>query len=86
VIGHLQVNRLLTEENETYAYAYISYIMKVIAVVTRNVTDALEKHIGDTANLRGSGFDPYLCVVAAEYAIWSWFYCCGWLLPCRPFL
>jgi hypothetical protein len=40
--------------------------MKVFAVVTRNVTDALEKHIGDTANLRGSGFDPYLGVVAAE--------------------
>jgi hypothetical protein len=40
--------------------------MKVFAVVTRNVTDALEKHRGDTANLRGSGFDPYLGVVAAE--------------------
>jgi hypothetical protein len=67
VIGHLQVNKLLAEENETYEYAYISYIsMKVFAVVTRNVTDALEKHIVDTANLRGSGFDPYLGVVAAE--------------------
>jgi hypothetical protein len=67
VIGHLQVNKLLTEENETYTYAYISYIsMKEFAVVTRNVTDALEKHIGDTANLRGSGFDPYLGVMAAE--------------------
>jgi hypothetical protein len=40
--------------------------MKVFAVVTRNVTDALEKHKGDTANSRGSGFDPYLGVVAAE--------------------
>jgi hypothetical protein len=68
VIGHLQVNKLLTEENEqTYTYAYISCIsMKVFAVVTRNVTDALEKHKGDTANLGGSGFDPYLGVVAAE--------------------
>jgi hypothetical protein len=33
--------------------------MKVFAVVTRNITDELEKHIGDTANLRGSGFDLY---------------------------
>jgi hypothetical protein len=40
--------------------------MKIFAVVTRNVTGALEKHIGDTANLRGFGFDPYLGVVAAE--------------------
>jgi hypothetical protein len=31
-----------------------------------NVTDALVKHKGDTANLRGSGFDPYSGVVAAE--------------------
>jgi hypothetical protein len=67
VIGHLEVNKLLTEENETYTYAYISYIcMKVFAVVTRNATDALEKQKGDTADLRGSGFDPYLGVVAAE--------------------
>jgi hypothetical protein len=67
VIGHLQVNKLITEENETYTYAYISYIsMQVFAVVIRNVTDALEKHIGDTANLRGSGFEPYLGVVATE--------------------
>jgi hypothetical protein len=67
VIGHLQVNKLLTEENETYTYASVSYIsMKECAVVTRNVTDALEKPIGVTANLRGSGFDPYLGVVAAE--------------------
>jgi hypothetical protein len=45
VIGHLQVNKSLTEENEqTYTYAYISYIsMNVFAVITRNVTDALEK-------------------------------------------
>jgi hypothetical protein len=88
VIGHLQVNKLVTEENEeTYTNAYISYIsMKVFTVVTRNVTDALEKHKGDTANLRGSGFDPYLGVVAAELVIWSWFYCCGSLLPCRPVL
>jgi hypothetical protein len=69
VIGHLQVNKLLTEENEqTYTYAYISYVSKkVFAVVTRNVTDALEKHIGETAKLRGSGFNPYLSVVAAEF-------------------
>jgi hypothetical protein len=68
VIGHLQVNKLLTEENEqTITYPCISYmIMKVFAVVTRNVTDTLDKHKGDTANLRGSGFDPYLGVVAAE--------------------
>jgi hypothetical protein len=32
--------------------------MKVFAVVTRNVTDTLEKHKGDTENLRDSGFDP----------------------------
>jgi hypothetical protein len=68
VIGHLQVNKLLTEDYEqTCTYAYISYIsMKVFAVVTRNVTNALEKHKGETGNLRGSGFDPYLGVVAAE--------------------
>jgi hypothetical protein len=33
--------------------------MKVFAVVTRNVTETLEKHKGDTVDLRGSGFDPY---------------------------
>jgi hypothetical protein len=33
--------------------------MKVFVVVIRNVTDTLEKHKGDIANLRGSGFDPY---------------------------
>jgi hypothetical protein len=67
VICHLQVNKLLTGENEAYTYAYITYIgMKECAVLTRNVTDALEEHAGDTANLRGSGFDPYLGVVAAE--------------------
>jgi hypothetical protein len=80
VIGHLQVNKLLTEENEqTCTYAYIGclvfvvfneislwsglsfyetvlgYIsMKIFALVTRNVTDTLEKHKGDTANMRGS--------------------------------
>jgi hypothetical protein len=79
VIGHLQVNKILTEENEqTYTYAYISYIsMKVFAVVTRNITDALEKHKRDTANSQGSGFDPYLSVVAAEEMIWTWFTAVG---------
>jgi hypothetical protein len=67
VIGHLQVSKLLTEEKETYTCAYLSYIsIKVFAVLTINVTDTLEKHKGDTANLRGSGFDSCLGVVAAE--------------------
>jgi hypothetical protein len=58
---------LVVDRTKLFYETVLSYIsMKVFAVVTRNFTDALEKHKVDTVNLRGSGFDPYLGVVAAE--------------------